>query len=94
MAACRPFHARAISSAAFAAGVACSASKTALGSLVKSFDTRGGPDGVRACHLCPVTVDRVLSGNGAAYRSHLWHDACEVLSDRARTRRLQDFRDA
>ena len=27
-----------------------------------------------------VTIERVLSDNGAAYRSHLWGDTCEALS--------------
>ena len=27
-----------------------------------------------------VTVERVLSDNGGAYRSHLWRDTCEELS--------------
>jgi hypothetical protein len=27
-----------------------------------------------------VTVERVLSANGSAYRSHLWRDACEELA--------------
>lgn len=27
-----------------------------------------------------VTIERVLSDNGGAYRSHLWRDTCEVLS--------------
>jgi len=27
-----------------------------------------------------VTVERVLSDNGSAYRSHLWRDACEKLA--------------
>ena len=26
-----------------------------------------------------VTVERVLSDNGAAYKSFLWHDSCEAL---------------
>lgn len=29
-----------------------------------------------------VTIERVLSDNGAAYRSHLWRDACEALAIR------------
>ena len=40
-----------------AAGVAYSASKTALGSVVRSLNTQGAADGVRACHLCPGDVD-------------------------------------
>ena len=40
-----------------AAGVAYSASKTALGSVVRTLNTQGAPDGVRACHLCPGDVD-------------------------------------
>ncbi|GAB37550.1 putative transposase [Gordonia sputi NBRC 100414] len=27
-----------------------------------------------------VTIERVLSDNGGAYRSHLWRDTCEALS--------------
>lgn len=27
-----------------------------------------------------VAVERVLSDNGGAYRSHLWRDTCEALS--------------
>jgi hypothetical protein len=27
-----------------------------------------------------VTVERVLSDNGSAYRSHLWRDTCEALA--------------
>lgn len=27
-----------------------------------------------------VTVERVLSDNGGAYRSHLWRDTCQALS--------------
>ncbi|HIW66559.1 MAG TPA: IS481 family transposase [Candidatus Dietzia merdigallinarum] len=29
-----------------------------------------------------VTIERVLSDNGGAYRSHLWRDTCEALSIR------------
>lgn len=39
-----------------AAGVAYSASKTALGSIVRSLNAQGAVDGVRACHLCPGDV--------------------------------------
>jgi len=39
------------------AGVAYSASKTALGAIVRTLNTQGAPDGVRACHLCPGDVD-------------------------------------
>jgi len=28
------------------------------------------------------TIERVLSDNGAAYRSHLWRDTCEALAIR------------
>jgi hypothetical protein len=35
-----------------------------------------------------VTVERVLSDNGSAYRSHLWRDTCEALAIKPkRTRR-------
>jgi hypothetical protein len=27
-----------------------------------------------------ITVERVLSDNGSAYRSHAWHDACTELA--------------
>lgn len=30
--------------------------------------------------VCGVIVERVLSDNGGAYRSHLWRDTCEALS--------------
>ena len=30
-----------------------------------------------------ITVQRVLSDNGSAYRSHLWRDACAELGDQA-----------
>jgi NADP-dependent 3-hydroxy acid dehydrogenase YdfG len=39
------------------AGVAYSASKTALGSLSRSLNAQGSEDGVRATHLCPGDVD-------------------------------------
>ncbi|WP_164088456.1 SDR family oxidoreductase [Frondihabitans sp. 762G35] len=39
------------------AGVAYSASKTALGSLCRSLNDQGAASGVRACHLCPGDVD-------------------------------------
>ncbi|OZM76473.1 SDR family oxidoreductase [Pseudonocardia sp. MH-G8] len=38
------------------AGVAYSASKTALGSLTKSINDQEAEHGVRACHLCPGDV--------------------------------------
>ncbi|NAZ82404.1 SDR family NAD(P)-dependent oxidoreductase [Kineococcus sp. R8] len=38
------------------AGVAYSASKTALGSLVRTLNQQEAPSGVRACHLCPGDV--------------------------------------
>ena len=38
------------------AGVAYSASKTALGSLVRTLNQQEAPHGVRACHLCPGDV--------------------------------------
>ncbi|MEV4624657.1 IS481 family transposase [Asanoa sp. NPDC049573] len=34
-----------------------------------------------------VTVERVLSDNGSAYKSHAWHDACNQLSIRPRKTR-------
>lgn len=39
------------------AGVAYSASKTALGSLVRTLNAQEADHGVRACHLCPGDVD-------------------------------------
>jgi NADP-dependent 3-hydroxy acid dehydrogenase YdfG len=39
------------------AGVAYSASKTALGSLCRSLNAQGAEHGVRATHLCPGDVD-------------------------------------
>jgi NADP-dependent 3-hydroxy acid dehydrogenase YdfG len=39
------------------AGVAYSASKTALGSLCQSLNAQEAASGVRACHLCPGDVD-------------------------------------
>jgi NADP-dependent 3-hydroxy acid dehydrogenase YdfG len=39
------------------AGVAYSASKTALGSLCRSINAQEAASGVRACHLCPGDVD-------------------------------------
>jgi NADP-dependent 3-hydroxy acid dehydrogenase YdfG len=39
------------------AGVAYSASKTALGSLCQSLNAQEADSGVRACHLCPGDVD-------------------------------------
>lgn len=39
------------------AGVAYSASKTALGPIVRSLNAQGARYGVRACHLCPGDVD-------------------------------------
>jgi NADP-dependent 3-hydroxy acid dehydrogenase YdfG len=39
------------------AGVAYSASKTALASLCQSLNAEEGESGVRACHLCPGDVD-------------------------------------
>jgi NADP-dependent 3-hydroxy acid dehydrogenase YdfG len=38
------------------AGVAYSASKTALGSLVRTLNQQEAVHGVRACHLCPGDV--------------------------------------
>jgi len=38
------------------AGVAYSASKTALGAMTKSLNQQESPFGVRACHLCPGDV--------------------------------------
>lgn len=38
------------------AGVAYSAAKTALGSLVRTLNQQEAPHGVRACHLCPGDV--------------------------------------
>lgn len=35
-----------------------------------------------------VTVDRVLSDNGSAYRSHLWRETCEALSINPKRTRL------
>ncbi|WP_370893112.1 IS481 family transposase [Janibacter sp. GXQ6167] len=34
-----------------------------------------------------VTIERVLSDNGGAYRSHLWRDTCEALSTTPKRRR-------
>ena len=34
-----------------------------------------------------VTIERVLSDNGGAYRSHLWSDTCEALSITAKRTR-------
>lgn len=39
------------------AGVAYSASKTALGTLAESLNAQENAHGVRACHLCPGDVD-------------------------------------
>lgn len=39
------------------AGVAYSASKTALGSLVETLNAQENRNGVRACHLCPGDID-------------------------------------
>ncbi|PZF62389.1 short-chain dehydrogenase [Curtobacterium sp. MCBD17_034] len=39
------------------AGVAYSASKTALGSVVRTLNNQEAEHGVRACHLCPGDVD-------------------------------------
>jgi len=39
------------------AGVAYSASKTALASLCQSLNAQEAPSGIRACHLCPGDVD-------------------------------------
>ncbi|NHI15753.1 SDR family oxidoreductase [Microbacterium excoecariae] len=39
------------------AGVAYSASKTAVGSLVESLNDEENVHGIRACHLCPGDVD-------------------------------------
>ncbi|WP_369054786.1 SDR family oxidoreductase [Kineococcus terrestris] len=38
------------------AGVAYSASKTALGALVRTLNEQEAPHGVRACHLCPGDI--------------------------------------
>ncbi|WP_432488628.1 SDR family oxidoreductase [Kineococcus sp. SYSU DK018] len=38
------------------AGVAYSASKTALGPLVRTLNQQEAPHGVRACHLCPGDI--------------------------------------
>ena len=58
------------------AGVAYSASKTALGSLVKTLNQQEAADGVRACHLCPGDVatdflDQRPSVPDAAARAHM-----------------------
>jgi NADP-dependent 3-hydroxy acid dehydrogenase YdfG len=39
------------------AGVAYSASKTALASLCETLNAQEGGNGIRACHLCPGDVD-------------------------------------
>lgn len=39
------------------AGVAYSASKTALRSLTRQLNAQESPNGIRACHLCPGDVD-------------------------------------
>lgn len=39
------------------AGVAYSASKSALGSICETLNVQEGGNGVRACHLCPGDVD-------------------------------------
>jgi NADP-dependent 3-hydroxy acid dehydrogenase YdfG len=39
------------------AGVAYSASKTALSALCETLNAQEAPNGVRACHLCPGDVD-------------------------------------
>jgi NADP-dependent 3-hydroxy acid dehydrogenase YdfG len=39
------------------AGVAYSASKTALSTLAESLNAQENPHGIRACHLCPGDVD-------------------------------------
>lgn len=31
---------------------------------------------------CGVSIERVLSDNGSAYKSHAWHDACTELGIR------------
>jgi transposase InsO family protein len=36
-----------------------------------------------------VTVERVLSDNGSAYRSHLWHDTCEELHIKVKKTRVR-----
>jgi NADP-dependent 3-hydroxy acid dehydrogenase YdfG len=56
------------------AGVAYSASKTALASLCQSLNAQEAASGVRACHLCPGDVDTDFLGQrpevpGAAARS-------------------------
>ncbi|MBT0566193.1 hypothetical protein [Williamsia sp. CHRR-6] len=33
----------------------------------------------RLSYVDRVTIDRVLSDNGSAYRSHTWRDACAEL---------------
>jgi NADP-dependent 3-hydroxy acid dehydrogenase YdfG len=39
------------------AGVAYSASKSALASVCQTLNAQGAADGIRACHLCPGDVD-------------------------------------
>jgi NADP-dependent 3-hydroxy acid dehydrogenase YdfG len=45
------------------AGVAYSASKTALASLCQSLNAQEAASGVRACHLCPGDVDTEFLGH-------------------------------
>lgn len=44
------------------AGVAYSASKTALASLARTLNAQEGRHGIRACHLCPGDVDSDFLG--------------------------------
>ena len=60
------------------AGVAYSATKTAIGSLVRTVNSQEAPSGVRACHLCPGDV-----------ATDFLEMRPEVPSEAARSRMLQ-----
>jgi NADP-dependent 3-hydroxy acid dehydrogenase YdfG len=79
------------------AGVAYSASKTALGSLVRTLNQQEAAHGVRACHLCPGDVatdflDQRPSVPDAAARARMLsaedvaRTACFVLDSPAHVR--------
>ena len=79
------------------AGVAYSASKTALGSLVRTLNQQEAGHGVRACHLCPGDVatdflDQRPSVPGAEARARMLtaediaRTACFVLDSPAHVR--------
>lgn len=66
------------------AGVAYSASKTALKSLTESLNDQHGPDGISACLLCPGDIDTPLIDNRPVVPTRQQRDLMLTADDVAR----------